>query len=80
MVDKYNEFCFIIENINKLLLRQIDTIIIKNQDKYKIIKTIQSKYNRLVLFDGKRFLHNMAINNDAFFYQKRMNLATFFGQ
>lgn len=35
--DKYNEFCFIIEIINKLLLRQIDNIITKNQDKYKII-------------------------------------------
>jgi hypothetical protein len=52
----------------------------RKKEKYKIIKTIQAKYNRLVLFDGKRFLHNMAINNDAFFHQKRMNLATFFGQ
>ena len=50
----------------------------RNKQHYRIIKTIQSKFNRMVLFDGKKFLHNMAINDDTFFYQERMNLAVFF--
>jgi hypothetical protein len=45
---------------------------------YNIIKTIPAKYNRLVMFDGKKFLHNMAINDDTFFHQYRLNLALFF--
>ena len=45
---------------------------------YSIIKTIPAKYNRLVMFDGKKFLHNMAINDDTFFHQYRLNLALFF--
>jgi hypothetical protein len=45
---------------------------------FNIIKTIPAKYNRLVMFDGKKFLHNMAINDDTFFHQYRLNLALFF--
>jgi len=50
----------------------------RSRDKYRVIKTLQSKYNRLVMFDGKKFLHNMAINDDTFFHEERMNLAVFF--
>jgi hypothetical protein len=45
---------------------------------YNILKTIPAKYNRLAMFDGKKFLHNMAINDDTFFHQVRLNLALFF--
>jgi len=47
------------------------------KDKYKLIYNIESKFNRLVLFDG-RLLHGMAVNNEKFFYTERINLATFF--
>jgi len=45
---------------------------------YSILKTIPATYNRLVMFDGKKFLHNMAINDDTFFHQYRLNLSLFF--
>jgi len=47
------------------------------KNNYNLIYNIESKFNRLVLFDGK-LLHGMAINNDDFFSIERINLATFF--
>ena len=32
----------------------------------KVIHTFESKFNRLVFFDGKKFPHGMAINNDRY--------------
>ena len=46
--------------------------------KYRVAKTIKSEYNKLVLFDGLKFLHGMAIINDVFFVTKRMNVVMFF--
>lgn len=45
--------------------------------KYKVIKTIESMYNRLVLFNGKQFLHGMAVEDDRFFNKERLNVAIF---
>jgi hypothetical protein len=47
------------------------------RSKYKIIKTLESTYNRLVLFNGKKFLHGMAIEDDRFFNEERLNVAIF---
>jgi hypothetical protein len=49
----------------------------REKHKYKVIKTIQSKFNRLVIFDGKKFKHGMAVENDIFFHERRMNIAVF---
>lgn len=45
---------------------------------YKIAKTIQSEYNKLVLFDGLKFFHGMAITENIFFTEERLNLVMFF--
>jgi len=45
--------------------------------KYKVIKTLESKFNRLILFDGAKFLHGMAIDNDNYFKNYRFNQAFF---
>ncbi len=45
----------------------------------KVVKKIKSKYNRLVLFDGRRFLHGMDINSDRYFCNEyRKNQVLFF--
>ena len=49
----------------------------RQRSKYKVIKTIESVYNRLVLFDGKKFLHGMAIEDDRFFHEERLNVVLF---
>lgn len=50
-----------------------------NRDKFEIIHSFKSKFNRLVLFDGRKFLHNMAIEDDRFFYNTfRKNQVIFF--
>lgn len=46
--------------------------------KYKILKQIEGRYNRLVMFDGKKFLHGMDISNKDYFYNIRLNQALFF--
>jgi hypothetical protein len=46
--------------------------------KYKKIKTLEAKFNRLVLFDGYKFLHGMDIDSDVFFKKYRLNQAIFF--
>jgi hypothetical protein len=52
-----------------------------DKDKFQIIHSFKSKFNRLVLFDGKKFLHNMAIEDDKFFYDTfRKNQVIFFSQ
>lgn len=49
-----------------------------SRDDYNLIHTIESKYNRLVLFDGHKFHHGMAIEDDRYFYQYRVNQVYFF--
>lgn len=51
----------------------------RDKEKYKLIKSIRPKYNQLVLFDGKKFLHGMNICNDDYFSQAyRLNQVFFF--
>jgi hypothetical protein len=53
----------------------------KSKDKYKIIKSFMPKYNRLVLFDGFKFIHGMNICNDNYFDEGyRFNQVFFFKQ
>lgn len=48
------------------------------KDKWKKIKTLNSKFNRLVLFDGAEFWHGMSIDDDTFFETTRLNQTIFF--
>jgi hypothetical protein len=48
------------------------------KEKYEIVYEIYSRHNRLVLFDGKKLKHGMAVNDDTFFKEKRKNLVLFF--
>ena len=49
------------------------------KEKYKVIKHIEPKYNRMVLYDGMRFLHGMNICNDDYFSDTyRVNQVYFF--
>jgi len=49
----------------------------RNRKKYKIIKTFEAKFNKLILFDGNRFCHGMAIEDETFFETYRFNQAIF---
>lgn len=48
------------------------------KSKYRVIKTLEAKYNRLILFNGRKFHHGMIIDNDTFFKDHRFNQAIFF--
>ena len=46
---------------------------------YKVVKTLRSKYNRMIMFEGDKFFHSMCVENDLFFGTKyRLNQALFF--
>jgi len=46
----------------------------------RVVKKIKSKYNKLVFFDGKKFLHGMDINSDRYFYDEYRKNQVFFFQ
>ena len=49
------------------------------KEEFKILKTLEPEYNRLVLFDGDKFIHGMNIVNDRYFNEEyRMNQVFFF--
>ena len=49
------------------------------REKYEILKTIEPKYNRLVLFDGFKFPHGVDICNDRYYGEDyRKNQVFFF--
>ena len=51
----------------------------RSKDKYKLVKTLIPRYNRLVLFDGLKFPHGMNICNDDYFDETyRFNQVFFF--
>ena len=50
----------------------------RSKEKFEILHTVESKYNRMVLFDGKALTHGMAIDNGLFFDTMRINQAIFF--
>lgn len=46
---------------------------------WEVLHTFQSKFNRLVMFDGKKFFHGMSINDNRFFFETyRKNQVIFF--
>jgi hypothetical protein len=47
------------------------------KSKYRLIKTLNAKFNRMILFDGAKFLHGMDIQNDEYFKNYRFNQAFF---
>jgi len=47
------------------------------KEKFELIYTVQAKFNRMVLFDGQALTHGMAIEDDLFFDQTRINQAIF---
>jgi hypothetical protein len=47
------------------------------KDKFELVYTVESKFNRMVLFDGKLLTHGMAIDDDTFFSKTRINQAVF---
>ena len=49
----------------------------RHKSKYRLLKTIESKFNRMVLFDGLKFLHGMSVDNDEYFTKYRLNQAFF---
>lgn len=51
----------------------------RSKSNYRLVKTIEPKYNRMVLFDGLKFPHGMNICNEDYFGDTyRMNQVFFF--
>ena len=51
----------------------------RSKKHYSILKTIEPKYNRCVIFDGSKFIHGMNIENDRYFENEfRKNMVFFF--
>jgi hypothetical protein len=51
----------------------------RSKDKYRLVKTLIPRYNRMVLFDGSKFFHGMNICNDDYFGENyRFNQVFFF--
>ena len=48
------------------------------KSKWDHIYTITAKFNRLVLFDGKKLFHGMAVDDDMFVHNTRLNQVVFF--
>lgn len=49
----------------------------RSKEKFEVLHTVESKYNRMVLFDGKTLTHGMAVDSDLFFDKTRINQAVF---
>ena len=50
----------------------------KSRHLWPILKSITAKYNRMVMFDGNKFVHGMAVNDDRFFDEERVSQIMFF--
>ena len=50
----------------------------RNKKEWKLIHSIPQKFNRLVLFDGLKFTHGLAMNEDHYFNDYRLNQVMFF--
>lgn len=51
----------------------------RNKSNYKLIKSLEPKYNRMILFDGLKFYHGMNIADKRYFHDEyRMNQVFFF--
>ena len=45
---------------------------------FRVLKHLEPKFNRLVFFDGYKFLHGMNIANKRYFSQEYLNNQVFF--
>lgn len=50
----------------------------KEKQYFNCVKTFTSKYNRAIFFDAKKFPHGMAITDDRFFREERINQVLFY--
>ena len=51
----------------------------RSKSDYELLKTLEPKYNRFVLFDGLKFLHGMDISTNRYFNgERRKNQVYFF--
>ena len=51
----------------------------RTKNDFKVLKHLEPKFNRLVFFDGYKFLHGMNIVNDRYFSNEyRKNQVFFF--
>jgi hypothetical protein len=50
----------------------------RSKHKYKLIKTLEGTFNRVILFDAGYFLHGMSVDSDDFFNIFRLNQVLFF--
>lgn len=48
----------------------------RSRNKYKVVETLEARYNRLVIFNGN-FVHGAAYEDDTFFGIERKNLTVF---
>lgn len=48
------------------------------KDRWELIHVIDSEWNKLVLFDGAKFYHGMAVDDDTWFHQTRLNMVIFY--
>ena len=49
------------------------------KERFELLKSLNPRYNRLVLFDGNKFLHGMNICDQRYYEYFRINQALFFG-
>ena len=49
----------------------------RSKDKFEVLYTIEAKFNRMILFNAEALTHGMAIDDDTFFSQTRINQAVF---
>ena len=86
--DGYNGICYFDETdeVNGTNLYHPDTPEPSNvehqdpwipKDQLKLVHTFKPKFNKLVLFDGSKFPHGMAINDDRYFTKSRINQPIF---
>ena len=70
LIDDFNE------NENKPINEHHEPWRLK--EKYKLLKTLEPSYNRLVLFDCLKFIHGMDVTNDRYFGNESRNNQVFF--
>ena len=59
--------------INKTVMTHLNEL----KEKYQLIDTIESRFNRMVLFNGQKLTHGMSINSEKFFNDLRINQVVF---
>lgn len=49
----------------------------RSSHRYKLVDMVQSRFNRMVLFNGASIVHGMSVNSNRFFNSLRINQAIF---